>query len=104
MMNRITGVTLSGAFYLFGIGYLAAPLFGWHLESASVAAAFASSPVLAKVFTKAFFAMPFAFHSWNGVRHLVWDMGAMFSNKQVAVTGWITVGVSAVTALALTFL
>ena len=103
-MNRITGATLSGSFYLFGAAYLVAPLVGWHLESASIAAAFASWPVFAKVGLKAFFAFPFAFHSFNGIRHLVWDMGAQISNKQVIVTGWVTVGLTVVSALGLTFL
>jgi succinate dehydrogenase (ubiquinone) cytochrome b560 subunit len=41
-LNRITGATLSGATYLFGMAYLIAPVTGWHLESASIAAAFAT--------------------------------------------------------------
>ena len=61
--NRITGVALSGIFYLYGIAYLAAPVLGLHLESASVAAAFAAWPVVLKVFTKALLAFPFTFHS-----------------------------------------
>src|SRR5689334_13301470 len=48
-LNRITGSTLSGVMYLFGAAYLVSPLFGWHLESASLAAAFATWPVIAKV-------------------------------------------------------
>jgi succinate dehydrogenase (ubiquinone) cytochrome b560 subunit len=47
------------------------------------------------------FALPFAFHSWNGIRHLVWDTGAAFTNKQVIVTGWGVVGLTVVTALGL---
>lgn len=82
-LNRITGCTLSGTFYIFGSAYLVAPLFGWHLESASLAAAFAAWPVAAKVATKMFFAWPFTFHCFNGVRHLVWDMGYEFKNQQV---------------------
>jgi len=79
-------------------------LFGWHLDTASMAAAFAGLPILAKIGLKAFFAFPFTYHSFNGIRHLVWDMGAMMTNKQVQVTGWTAVGVSVVSALALTFM
>jgi succinate dehydrogenase (ubiquinone) cytochrome b560 subunit len=104
ILNRITGATLSGSFYLFGAAYLVAPLLGWHLESASIAAAFASWPVAAKIGTKAFFALPFTFHSFNGLRHIIWDMGSQFSNKQVIVTGWTVVGLSVASALGLTFL
>ena len=102
--NRITGVYLSGTMYLFGIGYLAAPLLGWHLESASIAAAVAGMPIILKVLLKMGFALPFTYHSLNGLRHLVWDTGAAMTNKQVAVTGWTVVGLASVSALALTFL
>lgn len=95
---------MSGAVYAFGAAYLVAPLFGWHLESATLAASFASLPVIAKVGLKAFFAFPFAFHSWNGLRHLVWDTGSAITNQQVITTGWTVVGLSTVSALALTFL
>lgn len=102
-MNRITGSILSGGLYLFGFAYLAAPVFGWHLESASMAAAFAAWPVAAKVLAKFFIAWPFTFHSFNGLRHLTWDLGASLTNKQVIVTGWTVIAISFVTALGLTF-
>lgn len=88
---------------MFGAAYLAAPAFGWHLESASLAAAFGAWPVAAKVLTKAVVAFPFTFHSFNGVRHLVWDFGKALTNKQVQVTGWTVVGLSIVSALGLAF-
>jgi len=100
-MHRITGSVLSGGFYIFGAAYLVSPLFGWHLDSASMAAAFASWPVLAKVAAKFLVAMPFTFHGFNGIRHLFWDLGKQMTNAQVSRTGWVTVGVSAVSALAL---
>jgi succinate dehydrogenase (ubiquinone) cytochrome b560 subunit len=103
-LNRVTGITLAGTFYLFGAAYLVAPLLGWHLESASVAAAFASLPLVVKLGVKAFFALPFTFHCLNGLRHLAWDAGLAFSNKQVIRTGWTVVGLSVVGALGLTFL
>ncbi|KUJ17665.1 uncharacterized protein LY89DRAFT_615869 [Mollisia scopiformis] len=101
IMHRATGAVLSGGFYVFGAAYLVSPLFGWHLDSATMAAAFGSWPVLAKVLAKFAVAMPFTFHSFNGIRHLVWDMGRQFTNQQVIRTGWITVGVAAVSALGL---
>ncbi len=99
--HRITGSILSGGVYCFGAAYLVAPLFGWHLESATLAAAFGAWPVAAKVATKFFIAWPFTFHCLNGVRHLVWDTGAQFANKQVNATGWTVVGLSTVSALGL---
>jgi succinate dehydrogenase (ubiquinone) cytochrome b560 subunit len=100
-LNRITGVVLSGGLYIFGSAYLIAPLLGWHLESASIAAAFATWPVAAKVATKFAVAWPFTFHGFNGLRHLVWDIGKSFTNKVVIRTGWTVVGLSAASALAL---
>jgi succinate dehydrogenase (ubiquinone) cytochrome b560 subunit len=97
--HRLTGAILSGGFYVFGAAYLVSPLFGWHLDSATLAAAFGSLPVLAKVGLKGLVAFPFTFHSFNGVRHLVWDLGKEFSNKAVIRSGWTVVGISAVSAL-----
>jgi len=66
-----------------------------------MAAAFGSLPVAAKVLAKFTLAMPFTFHSFNGIRHLVWDLGKEFSNKAVIRTGWTVVGISTLSALAL---
>jgi succinate dehydrogenase (ubiquinone) cytochrome b560 subunit len=61
---------------VFGAAYLVSPVFGWHLDVATMAAAFGSLPVAAKIGIKGLIAFPFSFHSINGVRHLVWDTGA----------------------------
>jgi succinate dehydrogenase (ubiquinone) cytochrome b560 subunit len=101
MTHRLTGAVLSGGLYIFGSAYLVAPLFGWHLDSATLAAAFASWPVVLKVATKFAVAMPFTFHGFNGLRHLVWDFGKGFKNQAVIRTGWTVVGLSVTSALAL---
>ncbi|RQM08589.1 hypothetical protein DH86_00000301 [Scytalidium sp. 3C] len=98
-LHRITGAALSGSVYIFSLAYLASPVLGWHLDSASLAAAFAAWPVAAKVATKALIALPFTFHSFNGVRHLVWDLGKQFKNKQVINTGLVVFGLSGISAL-----
>lgn len=74
-------------------------MFGWHLESASIAAAFGALPIAAKFLVKLGLALPVTFHSFNGVRHLIWDLGRQFTNKQVIRTGWTVVGLSVSTAL-----
>ncbi|KAI9712371.1 MAG: hypothetical protein M1820_001584 [Bogoriella megaspora] len=104
ILNRITGSVLSGGLYIFGAAYLVSPLFGWHLESATLAAAFGALPLAAKFGLKTLVAWPFTFHSFNGLRHLVWDMGLSLTNKKVAQTGWFVVGLSTVTAFALALL
>jgi succinate dehydrogenase (ubiquinone) cytochrome b560 subunit len=100
-LNRITGAVMSGGVYIFGAAYLVSPLFGWHIDSATLAAGFASWPVAAKVLTKFLVAWPFTYHSFNGVRHLIWDLALQFKNQQVIRTGWTVVGVSTLSALAL---
>jgi len=102
-LNRITGCAVSGAFYAFGALYLVAPSLGWHLESAVIAASFAAWPVFLQVATKAIVALPFTFHSINGVRHLIWDTAKMITNKKVNQSGWAVVALSTVSALALAF-
>lgn len=79
-------------------------MFGWHLESASIAAAFGSLPFAAKFLVKLGLAMPFTYHSINGVRHLLWDTGRFLTNKQVIQTGWAMIGLSTISALALALL
>ncbi|EAW12659.1 succinate dehydrogenase cytochrome b560 subunit [Aspergillus clavatus NRRL 1] len=103
-LHRITGVALSGSLYLFATAYLAAPLFGWHLESASLVAAFGALPLAAKVLLKSTAAFPFVYHCLNGVRHLVWDLGRGMTNQQVIKSGWTVVGLTAVSVLTLAFL
>ena len=103
-LNRITGVALSGGLYLFSMAYLVAPALGWHLESASLVAAFGSLPVVAKVLLKSLVSLPFTLHSFNGIRHLFWDVGKGFQNKQVIETGWTVVGLTVATSLLLAVL
>jgi len=61
-------------------------------------AAFGSLPVAAKVAAKFAVALPFTFHSFNGLRHLSWDLGKTFSNQAVIRTGYVMLGVSTVSA------
>jgi len=100
-MNRFTGVMLSGPLYLFGIAYLAAPVFGWSMTSAAMAAGFAKWPLIAQIGAKMLAAFPFTFHSFNGLRHLMWDTGSQLTNQQVINTGWTVVGLTAVSTLGL---
>ncbi|PPJ60341.1 hypothetical protein CBER1_10730 [Cercospora berteroae] len=103
-LNRITGVAVSGAFYAYGMLYLAAPYLGWHVETAVLAASFAAWPVLLQVAAKFTVAWPFVFHCFNGVRHLVWDTASMITNSKVKQTGWFVLGLSTLSSLALAFI
>jgi succinate dehydrogenase (ubiquinone) cytochrome b560 subunit len=101
--QRFTGAGFAGALYVFSAAYLVAPLTGWHLESASLATAFAGLPVALKGGVKFFLAWPFVFHLFNGVRHLLWDVGFGFSRKDIKQQGWIFWTTSLLGALGLTF-
>ncbi|KAH8890038.1 hypothetical protein GQ53DRAFT_620505, partial [Thozetella sp. PMI_491] len=103
--QRITGSIFSGGLYVFATAYLAAPLLGWHLETASLTAAFATLPVAIKGGFKFLLAWPFVYHSVNGVRHLLWDMRLGFANpkERVTATGWAVWGTTLVLGLGLAF-
>ena len=102
--NRATGLFLSAGFYAFGLSYLVSPLLGWDITSTSLAAAFGAWPLALKAAAKFTVAFPFAFHSWNGIRHLIWDFGKELSNKRVIQTGWTMLGLTVVSSLYLAFL
>ncbi|KAH6692500.1 succinate dehydrogenase cytochrome b560 subunit [Plectosphaerella plurivora] len=102
--TRITGNTLSAAFYVYLGSYLVAPLMGWHVESASVAAAFGALPLAVKGTIKFLVAWPFTFHAINGVRHLFYDMAKGFSKKDIKNWGWGIWGASLVSGLYIGYL
>ena len=79
-------------------------MLGWHLESAHLAEAFGSLGAVTKGALKFTVALPFTFHSLNGVRHLVWDSGRELGNGQVVKTGWTVVGLSIASAGVLAFM
>ncbi|KAL2269676.1 hypothetical protein VTJ83DRAFT_1860 [Remersonia thermophila] len=101
ILTRFTGGVLSGSLYAFAAAYLAAPYLGWHLESASLVAAFGALPVAAKVGLKTLAAWPFAFHVVSGTRYLIYDLGIGFARKTVIKTEWYILGTSIVGALGL---
>lgn len=75
-----------------------------HLESASIAAAFGALPVAAKVGIKGMLALPFTYHSWNGIRHLVWDTGNALDMRGVYASGYAVLGLTTLSTAYLAFL
>ena len=69
-----------------------------------MAEVFGSSGPVTKALIKFGVALPFTFHSWNGIRHLVWDSGREFGNQNVVRTGYIVIGLSVVSAGALAYI
>ncbi|KAF4983238.1 hypothetical protein FZEAL_1305 [Fusarium zealandicum] len=81
--NRFTGSALSGTMYAFMVGYLVAPLAGFHMESAGVAAAFGGLPLIVKGGVKFALGFPFVFHSISGTKHLLYDLGKGFAKTTI---------------------
>lgn len=102
--TRFTGIMMSGSLYLYSLAYLVAPYTGWHLESASLVAGAAALPAAVKAAGKFLVAWPVLFHSFNGTRHLVWDLTIGYGKSTIKKGGWILWGASLVGALAVTFL
>ncbi|KAJ5089132.1 hypothetical protein N7532_007816 [Penicillium argentinense] len=103
-LHRISGVALSGPLYLWATAYLFSPALGWHLESASMVAAMGALPVAVKIGLKTILALPFTYHSMNGIRHLTWDLGKGLSNNAIIKSGWTVIGLSVTSAIALALL
>jgi succinate dehydrogenase (ubiquinone) cytochrome b560 subunit len=101
--NRLTGSAFAGSLYLFSVSYLAAPLMGWHLESASLAAAVAALPVALKGALKFGIAWPFVFHFFNGTKHLMFDLTIGYKKTQIIKSAWYIWGASIVGAVYLAF-
>ena len=102
--TRLTGVALAGTVYIFGILYAAAPLTGMHLEAATLAAGFAAWPLAAQLSLKGALTLPFAYHFFNGLRHMNWDMARSLSIPGVYRTGYAVLAATAVSATYFTFL
>ncbi|KAJ5707577.1 hypothetical protein N7488_007378 [Penicillium malachiteum] len=88
-LHRITGLLLSGSLYGFATLYLFAPTLGLHLDSATIVEAFGSLPIAVKTAIKFGLSVPFTYHAFNGVKHLVWDSGRFLGKQQSGRATWI---------------
>ena len=70
--------------YGFSLAYLVAP---GTFDSAHVIEFVAGLPDYVKTSAKVVLAAPFAFHGWNGIRHLAWDMGKCVSTSAFRCAG-----------------
>ncbi|WFC95950.1 cytochrome b subunit of succinate dehydrogenase, Sdh3p [Malassezia brasiliensis] len=106
IVNRITGAGLSLGLYGFMSAYAAAPLMGWTdcLSSAHLVQVVATMPYWAKLAVKVPLAAAFSFHTFNGLRHLSWDMGYFLSLKTSYIAGYTTIGLSLASTIYLSML
>ncbi|KAI1609556.1 succinate dehydrogenase cytochrome B subunit [Exophiala viscosa] len=91
---RNCAIILTAPIYLYGAAYLISPLVGWHLDTASLVEWFGSLSLGTRLAVKGFFGFPFVFHIVHGLKHLIWDTGAMLTNRQVWLSGWTGLGIS----------
>ncbi len=119
MYRQFTSVQLThGIFsvlYAFSIAYLVAP---GTFDSTHVIDFVAGLPDVVKYGAKTLLAFPFAYHSYNGIRHLVWDVGKcwcpssmraylyihptpVLTVKGMYSTGYAVIGATAVSTIAL---
>ncbi|KAK9446682.1 uncharacterized protein V1518DRAFT_423249 [Limtongia smithiae] len=102
--HRLTGVVLAGGFYVLGLSYVVAPVFGMSITSTAIAASFGALPLAVKLLAKTAASLPFTFHFYNGVRHLVWDATYLVNNAGVKSGGLTVLGLTTITSLVLLFI
>ncbi|KAM5129956.1 succinate dehydrogenase cytochrome b560 subunit, mitochondrial [Mantella aurantiaca] len=91
--HRATGIGLSAGVSLFGLAALFLP--GDFQSYLDLVKSLSLGPAL--IYSAKFaLVLPFSYHSWNGIRHLAWDLGKGFKIPEVLQSGYIV--------LALTFL
>ncbi|CAL4152708.1 unnamed protein product, partial [Meganyctiphanes norvegica] len=94
--HRGTGCALSVLMSAFSIGMLCLPnSYPYYL--AYIQSLQFGSPLI--FLAKFALAMPFMFHTCNGIRHLFWDLGYGFSLRNLYQTGYLVVGTSLLLSL-----
>ncbi|CAG8777115.1 13965_t:CDS:2, partial [Dentiscutata erythropus] len=97
--HRVTGGVLATALYGGAIVYAIQGPLGLGLNTDSLVAEIATLPTSLKLAGKFAFAFPFTYHTFNGIRHLIWDTGSALTLKGVYATGYTVLGLSAITTL-----
>ncbi|KAF0449864.1 cytochrome b560 subunit of succinate dehydrogenase [Gigaspora margarita] len=99
--HRVTGGILAAVFYGGAIAYAIQGPLGLGLNSDALVAEIATLPTSLKLIGKFSLAFPFVYHSFNGVRHLIWDTGNALTLKGVYTTGYTVLGLSTISTLGL---
>lgn len=102
-INRNSAMIITAPIYVFGAAYLASPIMGWHLDTGSLVEWFGELSYGTRLAVKGFFGFPFVFHIVHSLKHLIWDTGAMLTNRQVWISGWLGMGVSVIGTIGLMF-
>ncbi|XP_053331131.1 succinate dehydrogenase cytochrome b560 subunit, mitochondrial [Spea bombifrons] len=96
--HRGTGVAMSAGVSLFALAALALP--GDYASYLELVKSLSLGPALiySAKFTLAF---PLTYHTWNGVRHLAWDLGKGFKIPQVYQSGYIVLALTLLSSAAI---
>ncbi|KAL1492000.1 hypothetical protein ABEB36_012510 [Hypothenemus hampei] len=96
--HRATGIMLAGYIVLFSAAavYLECPL-EYYIEQLKCAEIGAGNIF----FVKFLLAFPLTYHFWNGIRHLLWDLGKFLTIREVYATGWTMLAIATASAVAL---
>lgn len=98
LTHRTTGIILSSYAMVLGLGTLFIPG-GIPCLIESIQGLGLPSAVL--FVGKILLALPVTFHTFNGFRHLAWDMGQFLTIKEVYSTGYIVTALSVISAVLL---
>ncbi|KAF3698647.1 Succinate dehydrogenase cytochrome b560 subunit [Channa argus] len=96
--HRGTGIGLSGAVSAFAMAALVLP--GNYPYYLDLIHSLSVGPFLIGL-AKFGIAFPVSYHTYNGIRHLFWDVGKGFKIPEVYRSGYMVIGLSIITTLAL---
>ncbi|XP_030258836.1 succinate dehydrogenase cytochrome b560 subunit, mitochondrial [Sparus aurata] len=96
--HRGTGVGLSGAISAFALAALVLP--GNYPYYLDLIHSLSIGPFLIGL-AKFGITFPVSYHTYNGIRHLWWDIGKGFKIPEVYRTGYTVIGLSIITSIAL---
>ncbi|XP_028987855.1 succinate dehydrogenase cytochrome b560 subunit, mitochondrial [Betta splendens] len=96
--HRGTGLGLSGAISAFAVAALVLPeSYPYYLD---LIRSLSVGPYLIGL-AKFGIVFPVSYHTYNGIRHLLWDIGKGFKIPEVYRSGYTVIGLSIITTVAL---
>ncbi|EED20723.1 succinate dehydrogenase, putative [Talaromyces stipitatus ATCC 10500] len=109
ILQRFSGIFLAGGLYVFATGYVLTPIVspGYTdlFDIETIVGALREVPGWIKGVGKFALSMPFTYHFYNGVKHLMWDLGVGLSHKRFfGRLAWVVAGFSVVSSLGLAVL
>ncbi|GMK53904.1 hypothetical protein CspeluHIS016_0104900 [Cutaneotrichosporon spelunceum] len=101
-LHRLTGIAVAGVFYVGALAFAVHPWFP-AMDSTHAVEFVHNLPAWAKVTGKLLLAAPLSFHTFNGVRHLMWDVGKGLTLNGVYKSGYAVLAATAISTIYLAF-